>query len=70
MLQEVQQKYTQQVPEYDGQHFNSGWCHFKLLLPRRARMFPLHGWLLSGVSEMKDLCLNTNNNTTKTAASL
>jgi len=34
MLQEVQQKYTQQVPEYDGQHFDSGWCHFKLFLPR------------------------------------
>jgi len=34
MLQEVQQKYTQQVPEYDGQHFDSGWYHFKLLLPR------------------------------------
>jgi hypothetical protein len=24
MLQEVQQKYIQQVPEYDGQHFGSG----------------------------------------------
>jgi len=32
-------------------------------------MFPFHGWLLSDVSEMMDLCIKTGNNTTETVAS-
>lgn len=51
MFQDIHQQHMKQIPH----HLASRWCHlchFKLPLTGWARMFPLHGWSLTGGTEL------------------